>query len=193
MACWSDRTDSVRRARPLGPAPTALRAAVLLLSVLTLAGCTSFRDYVRNGLKVGPNYVEPPAPLAPQWIDATDQRVRTDSDDLAGWAFYSGLFGWEAKPMSVDKTDYIVFHASNGMVAGMYQITAEMQGMPPCWLPYFLVEDTDAAVDHARALGAQVHLPPMDVPTVGRLSMLQDPQGAMFYVITFFPPAGAGS
>jgi predicted enzyme related to lactoylglutathione lyase len=107
--------------------------------------------------------------------------------------FYTSLFGWEAKPMSVDKTDYTVFGAATGMVGGMYQIRPEMQGMPPCWLPYFMVEDTDAAVDHARALGAQVHLSPMDVPTVGRLSMLQDPQGAMFYVITFFPPVDAGS
>lgn len=107
--------------------------------------------------------------------------------------FYTSLFGWEAKPMNVDKTDYIVFGQASGMVAGMYQITAEMQGMPPCWLPYFMVDDTAAAVEKARGLGAQIHLQPTDVPTVGRLSLLQDPQGAMFYVIKFFPPADVGS
>jgi NodT family efflux transporter outer membrane factor (OMF) lipoprotein len=48
-------------------------------------GCTSFREYVHNNFKVGPNYRRPPAPVAPAWIDAGDRRVHTESDDLAGW------------------------------------------------------------------------------------------------------------
>jgi NodT family efflux transporter outer membrane factor (OMF) lipoprotein len=60
---------------------------VLLLAVLAvvLSGCTNLQNYLGNGLKVGPEYVTPPAPVAPDWIDAADQRVRTDNDDLAGW------------------------------------------------------------------------------------------------------------
>ncbi len=42
-------------------------------------------QYVRNGFKVGPNYCPPPAPVARQWIDADDVRVRTDADDLSEW------------------------------------------------------------------------------------------------------------
>jgi NodT family efflux transporter outer membrane factor (OMF) lipoprotein len=52
--------------------------------VLT-GGCTSWREYIHNGFKVGPNYRKPPAPVAKQWIDADDQRVRTASDDLSKW------------------------------------------------------------------------------------------------------------
>jgi len=85
MACLAVETIGARRARTAWSAHFVLRYAVLLLATLTLSGCTSFRDYFRNGLKVGPNYVEPPAPVAPQWIDVADQRVRTESDDLAGW------------------------------------------------------------------------------------------------------------
>jgi NodT family efflux transporter outer membrane factor (OMF) lipoprotein len=48
-------------------------------------GCTSWREYVHNGFKVGPNYRKPPAPVAKDWIDADDQRVRTTSDDLSKW------------------------------------------------------------------------------------------------------------
>jgi NodT family efflux transporter outer membrane factor (OMF) lipoprotein len=59
----------------------ALSPCLLLL----LCGCTSLPDYLRNGLKVGPNYAEPAAPLAKEWIDATDRRVRTDSDDISKW------------------------------------------------------------------------------------------------------------
>ena len=85
MACLAVETVGAQRARTAWSAHCLLRCAILLLATLTLSGCTSFRDYFRNGLKVGPNYVEPPAPVAPQWIDVADQRVRTESDDLAGW------------------------------------------------------------------------------------------------------------
>jgi NodT family efflux transporter outer membrane factor (OMF) lipoprotein len=51
----------------------------------SLAGCTSLPTYLRNGFKVGPNYVEPPAAVASGWIDATDVRVRSDTDDLSQW------------------------------------------------------------------------------------------------------------
>ena len=62
-------------------------ACFLCLAIGTLGtcGCTSFQDYVRNGFKVGPNYGRPPAPVAKDWIDAADKRVRTDSDDLSKW------------------------------------------------------------------------------------------------------------
>jgi NodT family efflux transporter outer membrane factor (OMF) lipoprotein len=43
------------------------------------------REYVQNGFKVGPNYCKPPAPVARDWIDANDQRVRTTADDLSKW------------------------------------------------------------------------------------------------------------
>jgi NodT family efflux transporter outer membrane factor (OMF) lipoprotein len=52
--------------------------------VLT-GGCTSWREYIQNGFEVGPNYRKPPAPVAKDWIDADDQRVRTESDDLSKW------------------------------------------------------------------------------------------------------------
>ena len=41
--------------------------------------------YIHNGFKVGPNYGRPPAPVAQDWIDAADPRVRKDSDDLSRW------------------------------------------------------------------------------------------------------------
>jgi NodT family efflux transporter outer membrane factor (OMF) lipoprotein len=52
---------------------------------LCLAGCTSLSEYVHNGFKVGPNYRTPPAPVAQNWIDADDKRLRNDSDDLSKW------------------------------------------------------------------------------------------------------------
>lgn len=57
----------------------------LALSLLVLCGCTGVSEYIRNGCKVGPNYKPPCAPVARDWIDSADRRVRTSSDDLAGW------------------------------------------------------------------------------------------------------------
>jgi NodT family efflux transporter outer membrane factor (OMF) lipoprotein len=56
-----------------------------LLSAVLLAGCTSPQEYIRNGFKVGPNYCQPPAPVAQNWIDADDRRIRTECDDLSRW------------------------------------------------------------------------------------------------------------
>jgi NodT family efflux transporter outer membrane factor (OMF) lipoprotein len=66
--------------------PRSLLCLVLLLpAAVAVCGCTSLREYVHNGFKVGPNYCKPPAPVAKEWIDANDRRVRSESDDLSKW------------------------------------------------------------------------------------------------------------
>jgi NodT family efflux transporter outer membrane factor (OMF) lipoprotein len=52
---------------------------------VSLSGCTSLQEYVQNGFKVGPNYGRPPAPVAQDWIDVGDPRVRTESDEQSQW------------------------------------------------------------------------------------------------------------
>ena len=69
---------------PRWPRSLACLTTVFAAVMLT-AGCTSFQEYIHNGFKVGPNYGKPPAPVAKDWIDANDQRVRTISDDLSKW------------------------------------------------------------------------------------------------------------
>lgn len=64
--------------------PQPLRWLVLLLG-LAAGGCTPWRDYVHNGFKVGPNYLRPAAPVAPNWIDAHDARLESDESDLQYW------------------------------------------------------------------------------------------------------------
>jgi NodT family efflux transporter outer membrane factor (OMF) lipoprotein len=73
--------------RAVGPRrPHALTClAVLVTAALWTCGCTPWQEYVHNGFKVGPDYLKPPAPVAPDWIDADDRRVRKESDDLSRW------------------------------------------------------------------------------------------------------------
>src|SRR5262249_17321690 len=56
-----------------GPWVVGLAAALLLNS-----GCitTGPLEWVRNGFKVGPNYCKPPAPVAPEWIEADPPGVQ---------------------------------------------------------------------------------------------------------------------
>src|SRR5215831_9986586 len=60
-------------------------AVLTLLTATWLCGCTPTLEYFRNGFKVGPNYGRPPAPVARDWIDGDDVRVRKSSDDLSRW------------------------------------------------------------------------------------------------------------
>ena len=68
---------------PCGRSMTCL-AGLLLASIVT-AGCTSTSEYIHNGFKVGPNYCRQAAPVAQNWIDADDVRVRKGDDDLSRW------------------------------------------------------------------------------------------------------------
>jgi NodT family efflux transporter outer membrane factor (OMF) lipoprotein len=62
----------------------AMAAGVVVVTALA-GGCTSLQEYVQNGFKVGPHYCQPSAPVAPEWIDSADKRVRSDADDLSSW------------------------------------------------------------------------------------------------------------
>ena len=62
----------------------------MCLGFLFLAGgCTSLRQWCHNGFKVGPNYVQPAAPVAETWVDFSDPRVRHEPvQDCAWWTVF---------------------------------------------------------------------------------------------------------
>ena len=74
------------------------------------------------------------------------------------------------------------------MAGGMIQLSEQMGDVPPNWMVYFSVADCDASVDKAKSLGANVLVPPSDIPEVGRFSTMCDPQGAAFSVIHLKAP-----
>lgn len=110
-------------------------------------------------------------------------------DTAKASAFYTGLLGWKAEEQRIGDTLYTTFSNATGAQGGMMAIAPDMGPLPPSWTTYFSVADCDAAVEKARSLGAEVVVPAMDVPTVGRFAGLQDPQGAHFSVIRLIPPA----
>lgn len=57
----------------------------LVMAVVFTCGCTSTRQWWNNGWKVGPNYGRPAAPVATEWIDSGDVRVRSEAADHSDW------------------------------------------------------------------------------------------------------------
>jgi len=53
---------------------------------------------------------------------------------------------------------------------------------------YFAVSDCDGSVAKATRDGAEVRVPPRDIPEIGRFSVLMDPQGASFAIIKLLNP-----
>ena len=113
----------------------------------------------------------------------------TGDADAAG-DFYGKVVGWTSKPSRQPHVDYRFFSSGDGSdmadgVGGYMQITDEMSagGAQPCWLGYLAVDDVDASVAAITAAGGTVQMPAMDMPGVGRMAMVADPQGTPFYVM----------
>jgi predicted enzyme related to lactoylglutathione lyase len=104
------------------------------------------------------------------------------NDPAGAKRFYTGLFGWtyEDRPMG-DGAFYTMLLLHGKSVAALYQQDAQQQamGIPPTWLSYIAVESADRAAERARNLGGTVLMEPFDVLDVGRMTLIQDPTGAV--------------
>jgi predicted enzyme related to lactoylglutathione lyase len=59
------------------------------------------------------------------------------------------------------------------------------EGAPPepRWFSYIGVDDVDAAAGKIAAAGGSIHMPPTTMDGIGRMAMVADPQGVVFYVM----------
>ena len=106
--------------------------------------------------------------------------------------FYEGLFGWRLSPgEGKPATDYLHIQNGEAYIGGVLPDEHRNKQAPPHWLPYFQVNDCDAAAAKAAKLGATVYMPPMAIEGAGRFSVLADPQGAVFAVFQPGPRAAA--
>lgn len=119
------------------------------------------------------------------------------SPDPAGVAaFYAAVLGWNipatGNPMPNGSEYRQIGRDDGGWQGGVLTLTPGMaeSGVHPAWFTYFDVDDVDACVEKAKAMGAAVFMDPMTMEGIGRMSMLADPQGAPFYVMAPIPPEG---
>ena len=105
--------------------------------------------------------------------------------------FYGAVLGWTVQDSGQEGMNYRMWLSAGERVGGMLEITPDMAlgGMEDGWLGYVDVADVDASIAGIVAAGGHSHMV-QTVPGIGRMSMVSDPQGALFYVMT---PDGTGT
>ena len=107
----------------------------------------------------------------------------TDDANRAG-AFYEQVFGWtREKSTGLQGMPYTMFKRGKDGIGGMIQATPEMKLTHPYWMVYFAIDGTDKAANRVPQLGGKIQMQPVDIPMVGRIAAITDPQGAWFSVI----------
>jgi predicted enzyme related to lactoylglutathione lyase len=136
------------------------------------------------------------------------------TDPQGALAFYGSVFGWELSQLDVDgdgsgffrmpgygeflaARDPDLYERQDGVgappgfedaVAWLVPAEGEDAGSTPShWGITFAVADADAIAERAAELGGTVLVPPMDAPWV-RMTVIRDPQGAVFTASRFTPP-----
>ena len=95
--------------------------------------------------------------------------------------FYANTLGWsyDAMPMPDGGGSYWVAKMDDEPVGGILDISApEFGPVPESWMAYIAVDDVDARVAKAVKAGAKLMKPVFDVPGVGRIAILMQPDGA---------------
>lgn len=91
-------------------------------------------------------------------------------------------FGTQAMPMGEMGTYHMLTKNGTAIAGVMATNTPEMANVPPHWATYIAVDDVDARLQKCLDLGATVVVPAMDIPSVGRMVLIQDPQGAHIWL-----------
>jgi hypothetical protein len=128
------------------------------------------------------------APGTFSWTDLT-----TPDQDGAK-AFYCELFGWEADDQPIGDGVYYSLMKLEGKDVAAISPQPQQQrdaGAPPAWNSYVTVESADQTLARAQALGASIHASAFDVMDVGRMGVVQDPQGA--FVLAWEPKRHIGA
>jgi predicted enzyme related to lactoylglutathione lyase len=105
------------------------------------------------------------------------------TDMKAAETFYDKVVGWTSEPYAGSPMPYTQFKRSGGAAVAGLMNRPEGMNMPPFWAMYLAVPNLAEAVAQVKRLGGSELSEVITVPTIGRLQMLKDPQGASFYVI----------
>jgi predicted enzyme related to lactoylglutathione lyase len=106
----------------------------------------------------------------------------TAPDPVKAVTFYKAVGGFEERRMEMGPDS--AYHILESDGKGRAGIAKPMKpDVPSMWMPYVHVGSTDQTHDKAKRLGAQVFVPPTDIPDIGRFAVFADPNGAAFAVL----------
>ena len=108
------------------------------------------------------------------------------TDTAGAKAFYAKVVGWQVKNVAMPGIDYALLMEGEREVCGVTALPAEFKALdaPPHWVGYVGVDSTDATAEAIRERGGAIHVPPTDIPGIGRFAMIADPQGTGLALFT---------
>jgi predicted enzyme related to lactoylglutathione lyase len=104
------------------------------------------------------------------------------TDMKAAESFYRTVVGWTTAPFEDAGRPYTMFRRSGDQSVGGVMTKPPEVKAPPFWAMYIGVPRLEDARAHIERLGGKTHTEVIDVPNVGRMQMMMDPQGAAFYI-----------
>lgn len=103
-------------------------------------------------------------------------------------AFYEQVIGYGHQTQDMPQGQYHLLTRDGQQRGGLMQ--CPQANAPAMWWPYVAVASAETTLSRAESLGARSLMPLHDVPGVGRMGMLHDPQGAGIAFIQLLPHAG---
>jgi predicted enzyme related to lactoylglutathione lyase len=104
------------------------------------------------------------------------------TDMKAAEKFYSAVVGWTVAPFEGSPQPYDMWMRDAQTPTGGVMAIPDGMNFPPHWAMYVAVDKLEDAVAHVERLGGSSLSPVVDVPGVGRMRVMLDPQQAMFAV-----------
>jgi len=93
-------------------------------------------------------------------------------------AFYEKALGVSFDKFNDPEGKYWVAMPGGKPAWGLMDMTGRSGG-PTGWFTYIAVDDVDARVKKAEDAGGKLCMPVFDIPTVGRIAILEDATGAL--------------
>jgi predicted enzyme related to lactoylglutathione lyase len=120
-----------------------------------------------------------PVPERPEVHDFCWETLNTTDANKAK-DFYAAVAGWKVE--TGPESGMTIFTAGAKQVA---DLQVAPPGMHSNWLSHVVVRKLEASRDKAAKLGAKVLMPLIDIPKIGRMAVIADPQGA---ALSLFEP-----
>ncbi|MFF5448898.1 VOC family protein [Streptomyces sp. NPDC012888] len=96
----------------------------------------------------------------------------------AAQRFYGAVLGWTFRKEGFGQASAVA-ELDGVPVAGIGALAVKLS-VPVAWMPYFAVDDADAAVGRIRERGGTVGVGPVSYPPGGRAALAADREGAAF-------------
>lgn len=104
------------------------------------------------------------------------------NDLKAAEKFYTAVVGWTVTPYEDSAEPYDMWTRAGDVPIGGAMTIPKGMDFPPHWGMYIGVPTLEDAVSRIEQLGGSALSPLIEVPNIGRMRAMKDPQGAVFSI-----------